>query len=160
MIFRSWLGDKGMLHTLKLLLPALFPSWRFFDVIAPSPRIQYALFDSGSERITEWQEFRPRPVKVSPLKMLKRMVWNSAWNESLYLVSCAERLIEFPTRHSENEILTRIATELSKVGVDSQNANGKSLQFRLMTIRRVEGRLEQEVVFYSRKDVLMPGMHE
>ena len=32
-----------MQNALRLLLPALIPSWRFFDVIAPSPRIEYAL---------------------------------------------------------------------------------------------------------------------
>ena len=148
-----------MLHTLKLLLPALFPSWRFFDVIAPSPRIQYILFNSDGESVIEWQEFRPRPVSVSLFEMLKRMFWNPVWNESLYLVSCAERLIEFPTQHSEREILTRIKAELSKGESDLTNLDVKSVQFRLMIIRRVGKQLEQEFVFYSRKEKLTLGAY-
>ena len=35
-----------MRNPFKLLLPALIPSWSFFDVIAPSPRIEYALLRS------------------------------------------------------------------------------------------------------------------
>ena len=36
-----------MLQTVKLLLPALIPSWRFFSTIAPSPRIEFALLDAN-----------------------------------------------------------------------------------------------------------------
>ena len=28
---------------LRLLLPAVMPSWRFFDVVTASPRLDYAL---------------------------------------------------------------------------------------------------------------------
>lgn len=31
-----------VLAPFKLLLPALIPSWNFFDVIAPAPRVEYA----------------------------------------------------------------------------------------------------------------------
>ena len=143
-----------MLHTLKLLLPAFFPSWRFFDVIAPSPRIQYALFDSVNETVSGWQEFRPRPVRVSFRQMLGRMVWNPGWNESLFLVSCAERLIEFPTRHSEDEILVRIKKELAVNSSHPENTTATQLQFRLVVIKRKETQLVQEVVFHSRKEAL------
>ena len=32
-----------MFNVLKLLIPALLPSWNFFDYITPSPRIQFTL---------------------------------------------------------------------------------------------------------------------
>ena len=51
-----------MLHGLKLLLPALIPSWRFFDTIAPSPRIEYALLHDP-HAAAAWREFRPRPAR-------------------------------------------------------------------------------------------------
>lgn len=42
------------------------------------------------------------------------MLWNPVRNESLFLVSCAERLIEHPTVHSEEEILKRIEYMLDR----------------------------------------------
>ncbi len=45
--------------------------------------------------------------------MLGRLVWNAHWNEALFVVSCAERLVANPTAHSENEIFRRIAADLA-----------------------------------------------
>ena len=94
------------LNTLKLLLPALIPSWNFFDVIAPSPRIEYTLLNSQNESVTDWQEFRPRPEQLSFIQLLFRLLLNPRWNETLFMVSCAERILQNPTeyQHSENEI--------------------------------------------------------
>ncbi len=131
-----------MFNTFKLLLPALAPSWRFFDFIAPSPRIYYAVLNGKNDQPTEWIEFRPRPDSVSFPKMLRRMVWNPDWNESLFMVSCAERIIEAPTQHSEDEILKRIVREL--------DGEAGYIQFRLIVIQRVEESLQQEIVFHSR----------
>ena len=82
-----------MLRPLALLLPALIPSWRFFDVIAPSPRIEFAMLTSPDSAAV-WQAFRPRPARVALSTMLGRLFWNPRWNESLFLVSCAERLVD------------------------------------------------------------------
>ena len=47
-----------ILRPFALLLPALIPSWNFFDVIAPSPRIEIArLVSVDTPRV--WQEFAP-----------------------------------------------------------------------------------------------------
>lgn len=137
-----------MIRVLKLLLPALIPSWRFFDVIAPSPRIQYALLNAKDEEPSEWREFRPRPERVSFLQMLMRMLWNPLWNESLFMVSCAERLLEQPTLHSEDEILKRIEAQLK--GDKAHDVNGVHLQFRLLVVRREGSQILQEPVFQSR----------
>ncbi len=102
-----------MANPFSLLAPALIPSWNFFDVIAASPRVQYALADTREATLEDWDEFRPRPQRMSPAVMLGRLVWNPRWNESLYLVSCAERLVEEPTAHAENEIFRRIAADLA-----------------------------------------------
>jgi len=134
-----------MLQTLKLLLPALIPSWRFFDIIAPSPRIEFALLRSEGETPANWQEFRPRPAFLSFGQMLRRMLWNPRWNESLFLVSCAERLVANPTNHSMVEIRNRIEAEL----VATKIAATPFLQYRLVFISRQEDGLQKEVAYIS-----------
>ncbi|VAW81670.1 hypothetical protein MNBD_GAMMA12-727 [hydrothermal vent metagenome] len=77
--------------------------------------------------------------------MCARMFWNPAWNESLFLVSCAERLVETPTVHSEQEIMKRIVATLLPADISSPY-----VQFRLLLISLHKTELIQEVVFYSR----------
>lgn len=144
-----------MLHILKLLLPALIPSWNFFDVIVASPRIQFSILNKESETTESWQEFRPRPAHLSIWQMLGRMFWNTDWNESLFLMSCAERLMEYPTRHSEDEILKRIKADIIS---DKDNLNLKEttqVQFRLVFIRREGDSLKEEVKFQSKTQVII-----
>lgn len=143
-----------MLHVLKLLLPAILPSWRFFDFIAPSPRIQFTLLTSENDSPREWHEFRPRPMKLSFPKMLGRLLWNPRWNESLFLVSCAERLLEEPTRHSEDEILMRISKEFGE-DISSSQISATHLQFRLLLVQRKGTEILQEVAFESRIQPLL-----
>ncbi|MCG8491728.1 MAG: hypothetical protein MI743_08960 [Sneathiellales bacterium] len=127
-----------------LLLPAVVPSWRFFDEIAPSPRVEYLLLGHEQE---EWLEFRPRPEKISIFKMLRRMVWNPTWNESLFLVSCAERLMAEPTDHSANEIFDRISRDLFVA--NKGMAPAPFLKFRLVFLYRVNGIIERHVTYQS-----------
>ena len=139
-----------MLQTLKLILPAIIPSWRFFDTIAPSPRIEFALLETlqGSESTIPWREFRPRPQSLSISNMLGRMFWNPRWNESLFLVSCAERIMENPTEHSIQEILNRIKNDLQK---DSSvyTIITPYLQFRLVFISRQGLEIQREISYIS-----------
>ncbi len=136
-----------MLQTLKLLLPALIPSWRFFDTIAPSPRIEFTLLQSAQDASGRWQEFRPRPARLSIGSMLKRLFWNPRWNESLFLVSCAERLMASPTEHSSQEILTRIEAELERKSIDVSAT--PYLQFRLVFLSREGAQLQRQITFIS-----------
>jgi hypothetical protein len=129
---------------LKLLLPALIPSWNFFDVIAPSPRVEYARLRSIGDAQGEWREFRPRPARLSPQEMLKRLFWNPRWNESLFLVSCAERLTDVATAHSEDEIFKRIAADLR---AEPEDAERPWLCFRLVFIGREADAVSSEVLF-------------
>ena len=132
------------LQALKLLLPALIPSWNFFDVIAPSPRIEYALLTSPSAP-GDWREFRPRPARLSPLAMACRMVWNPFWNESLFLVSCAERLTSEGSSsdaHSEDEIFKRIAADLP-----GEAADAAWLNFQLVFLTRQSEAIEREILY-------------
>jgi hypothetical protein len=131
-----------MRNPLALLLPALIPSWNFFDVIAPSPRIEYAVLPSPDPAPAEWREVRPRPAHVSLADMLARLVWNPRWNETLFLVSCAERLMDEPTAHSEDEIFHRIAADLAP-GADAW------LTFRLVLVQRQGEAIVREVAYLA-----------
>ncbi len=147
----------NLLQPLKLLLPALIPSWNFFDSIAPSPRIQYSLLNPDTKQVQEWLEFRPRPAKLPFIKMLKRMLWNPTWNESLFLVSCAERILQHYTEHSENEILQRVKKDLATHPENNSLKMATRLQFRLLIIRRNGLHLHEEVMFISRIHPLSSG---
>ena len=132
-----------MPNPLQLLLPALIPSWNFFDVIAPSPRIEYALTASAETAPDGWREFRPRPVRVRPREMAARLLWNPRWNESLFLVGCAERLIDQPTAHSEDEIFKRIVADLAR----GPETVAGWLWFRLVFVAREDDAILREVLF-------------
>jgi hypothetical protein len=131
-----------VLKPLRLLLPALIPSWNFFDVIAPSPRVEYALTNAKDETPGDWREFRPRPAAVSLPTMLIRLLWNPRWNQTLFVVSCAERLVDDPTDHSQDEIFRRIAADLPA-------DTAPWLAFRLVFLSRRGEAIEREVLFQS-----------
>jgi len=131
-----------MLQPLKLLLPALIPSWNFFDVIAASPRIEYTVL-SAPDAGGDWLEFRPRPQRVSLCAMLGRLFWNARWNETLFVVSCAERLLAAPTAHSEDEIFRRIAADLAGAPHEAW------LRFRIALLSEEGNALTREIAFIS-----------
>lgn len=141
-----------MLRTLKLLLPAIIPSWRFFDIIAPSPRIEFTLLTSKNEpslENREWQEFRVRPARLPFLQMLGHMFWNPQRNETLFIVSCAERLLQQSTQHSEDEILKRIVRDIESGALSATMTTANHLQFRLLLVERQGSKLQKIVVFHS-----------
>ncbi len=135
-----------MWKTLTFVLPVLFPSWQFFKTVEPSPRVQWALLTDESDAAVEWKEFRPRPLTVSAFQMAQRLLWNPHRNDTLFVVSCAERIQEFPGSHSIQEIRQRILSDLQERAVET---SGKLLQFRLVFVHRGDAGIEQEVVFIS-----------
>jgi hypothetical protein len=134
-----------MIQALKLLLPALIPSWNFFDVIGASPRIEFALLLAPDAATPDWREFRPRPDRVPLLATLGRLFWNARWNETLFVVSCAGRLMNEPTEHSLNEIFRRIAADLPE-SVDRERT---WLIFRIALVGEVEDKILREIDFIS-----------
>ena len=114
-----------MLHFLSLILPGLIPS-------RPPP---------------EWHEFRPRPPRLSIAATLRRLLWNPDWNEALYLVSLAERLMSDPTDHSIREISQRIISDLKKARAPTPP--GRHLQFRLVFVCREGVDIAQKVTYLS-----------
>lgn len=136
-----------MLQSLKLFLPALIPSWRFFETVEASPRIEFSLLEVEGGKAADWQEFRPRPTHLSFLTMFKRLLWNPAWNESLFLVSCAERLMDNPTEHSRQEIIGRIIAQLEQRSIDVDGM--PYVQFRLAFVSREGEELEKNIGYIS-----------
>lgn len=134
-----------MLRLLTLLLPALVPSWRFFKSIEPSPRVEWSL-DAVGLRET-WHEFRPRPQRVSIPEAVFRLFWNPTWNETLFLVSCAERIQEDPTDHSIHEIRHRIWAHLAQTG--AMPTTSDAVRFRLVFVQRDGETLTQRIIFQS-----------
>lgn len=132
-----------MIRTLKLLLPALIPSWNFFDVIADSPRIEYTLLAAPEDRDSAWLEFRPRPERIPVPAMVGRLFWNARWNETLFVISCAERLMEAPTEYSQSEIFRRVAADLA------ERPAGGWLRFRIALLSEGEGAIAREIAFIS-----------
>ena len=138
-----------MLRTVQLILPALIPSWNFFDVIAPSPRIEFQPLDDAGKPCGDWQAFRPRPEHSSLLTMLRRLIWNPRWNESLFLVSCAERLSQDITpEHSVREILARMKRDLQA------ETDAAQFRFRLVFIHREDETLTQDILYTSAPEPL------
>ncbi|MCX6612166.1 MAG: hypothetical protein NTW74_15090, partial [Acidobacteria bacterium] len=109
--------------------------------IGPSPRIEYALLDEA-HAVAEWREFSPRPARLSFGQMLLRLVWNPRWNQSLYLLGCAERLIENPTEQSTREIVESIKAE-------NADASAPWLQFRVVFVSRQGECTREDINFTS-----------
>lgn len=102
----------------------------------------------------QWQEFRPRPQNLTFMQMAKRMVWNPWWNETLFITSCAERLIKDEQEygvHSTAEIISRIRQDVEKgdFAPDAHNHKSKFFQFRLIFVSRQNVQLEKHILFTS-----------
>lgn len=98
----------SLLRLISLFLPVLFPSWRFFRAVEPSPRIEL-LRDGG------WVEHHPRPEQISLARQVRRMIWNPHWNRYLYSVSLSERLIIEPTQHSLEGLHQMLADDMGQI---------------------------------------------
>jgi len=129
----------------RYLLPALIPSWRFFDYIRPAPRIEFAIVANADEPAPRWQEFRPRPDRLSVTTMLRRLLWNPRWNETLFMVTCAEKVLDEPSAWQVDELLTRIAAEVPH----DQFTGPSYLRFRIVVVAREGERITEHVRFVS-----------
>lgn len=135
-----------MFKTLSFILPVLIPSWRFFQTIEPSPRVEWAMVSDVTAMPVKWRAFRPPPLHATPVRMLWRLLWNPDRNEELYVVSCAERIQQEPTVHSIAEIGQRIRRDIAQMDSDVADP---MFRFRLVFVHRHGARMVQEVVFQS-----------
>ena len=140
---------KAVWLMFRYLLPVLIPSWRFFDFIAPSPRIEFAVIAQLDDPTTRWQEFRPRPVQLPVAAMLRRLLWNPIWNESLFIVSCAEKLLDEPSIRREVELLTRIAATVARGETGDKVTGATYLRFRIVVLKREDEQISRRVGFVS-----------
>lgn len=137
----------GILKILKLLLPAMFPSWRFFDVIGPSPRVEFCPLDNPEDDAAVWHECRPRPARLGFRERLKGFFWNARWNETLYLTNCAERFIQGQEEYASRELRRRLRSDLLR----AEGAEGipAFFRFRLVFVSRDDESLRRDVAFVS-----------
>lgn len=119
-----------MWKILSLILPVLIPSWRFFRAVDPSPRVQWLARDGA------WHEMRPRPQRLGPGTMLRRLLWNPAWNDTLFVVSCAERLEQGPDPIALREIARRVP-------------GGPDTRFRIVFLHDDGASVTQDVILVS-----------
>lgn len=138
---------------LKLILPVIFPSWRFFSSIGPSPRIQLAFLQHEKDQPQQWQDFRPQPARITLTQGLLRLFFNPQWNETLYINTCAEHLFEAPSLMREQEIMQRLLAMLGK-GEVAADSNARYLVFRVNALVRDAHKITQAVVFISRPALL------
>lgn len=123
------------------------PSWRFFDRIGPAPRIECSLAATAAETGREWRELRPRPARVPIAATIARLFWNPRRNESLFVVSCAERLLEEPTRERASLLWTRVA---DAVRADLAGSNSSTyLRIRIIEVTRQGEALADDVMYVS-----------
>lgn len=136
----------GFLRTFNLLLPALFPSWRFFDVIGPSPRVELCLLEAPEDAGKEWQECRPRPRTLGLRERTASFFWNARWNETLYLATCSERLIQGEEERCAREIRRRLRADML-----AGTTGGLSgfFRYRLVFVTRDGAALRRDVLFTS-----------
>ena len=120
-----------------LLMPTLFPSWRFFEEVGPSPRIEYR-----TEADAPWQPATNLPDRLSPWSMLRRLFFSPSWNEHLFLVSTATRLAVDPMMRDVDEISERLSHRLRPTGAEA-------FQFRILFKAREDGRIGQFVFYES-----------
>jgi hypothetical protein len=147
-----------VLTTLKLLIPVFIPSWQFFNKIAASPRIEFTMQATAEKQTDNWQEFSRRPKQRSLLTIIKSIFYNPQWNESLFMTTCAERLISNPTEQASQEIIKRIKAELELRQVNLSRT--PYLQFRLVFVSREGNKLQEDILFISELEKLEEPDHE
>jgi hypothetical protein len=118
---------------IKLLLPILFPSWRFFSSIGPSPRIDVGFVAEAGNSPDVWVPFRPIPSKITFTQQIIRLFHNPQWNELLYINSCGERLFEGGDVFYREEIAQRLLKSIA-LGEIVRPANAKFMQFRIRAV--------------------------
>lgn len=105
----------GLARLAALILPALIPSWRFFDRIGPAPTARYAAQNTAGTPLL-WQPLAPRRASRGPLALIASLLHNPARNEALYIQSLAERLITEDRPHAAGELRAFAARAASREG--------------------------------------------
>lgn len=142
------------LRLLRLLLPVLVPSWRFFDVIAASPRIDYGWSDAVSVEPVHWHPFCPPPAVLGFGQQLCGLVWNPNRNAALYLVSCGDRVVHGGDAFALAEIRSAL---LRAAGQGELVKDGLQLHLRIRSVERQDTAMMEEVVYREALVTDLPG---
>ena len=145
---------RAVSHSLALFLPALAPSWRFFEEIKPSPRIEIAVLRGERAEARRWAEFRPKPETVSIGALIVRLVFNPHRNENLYLLTACEKFLLEESHAARRTILARIRSDLSGVAAsEAQNPERSWVVFRIAALRR-EGHMHDLAMLMRQHGIL------
>ena len=133
---------------LKLLLPIVFPSWRFFSAVESSSRIELGFVAEAHERPVVWDLFHVLPPQLDIITSIKQLFHNPHWNELLYMNTCAEHLGENNSVFYAQELGTRLvaAARNKKIMVD---ATACYLVFRIQRVSMQDETVTSETVFVS-----------
>jgi hypothetical protein len=141
---------------LKLLFPILFPSWRFFSGIGPSPRFDFGFIKYTDEQPEIWQEFSVLPDKIELTKGIVRLLHNPEWNERLYINTCAENLFDEYSEFREQEIARRILWILNRHNKLPENYPYFCYRIRVITYE--DNLVKDEVVFSAKPFLVKRGV--
>jgi hypothetical protein len=138
---------------LKHILPILFPSWRFFSHIAPSPRIELGFITAKLAQPKNWVAFRPLPQQLGLTKSLLHLFHSPQWNELLYINSCAEYLLDGVDEFRVQEIGRRLVNAIYRGEIAAESAS-YGVVFRIRVLTMQDGQRHDEIVFVSQSFVL------
>ncbi|MEN0038998.1 MAG: hypothetical protein AAGC78_18105 [Cellvibrio sp.] len=134
---------------LRLILPVLFPSWRFFSSIGPSPRIEVGFASTAQLEPADWFPVFPLPEKISFTSGIVQLLHNPKWNDRLYINTCAEHLFESHSEFHEQQIAQRLLHLISAREIPVP-INAQTLFFRVRALVAENGQLTEDITFISR----------
>ena len=140
----------------KFLLPILFPSWRFFSSIGPSPRFDFGFIKYTDEQPEVWQEFSVLPDKIELTKGIVRLLHNPEWNERLYINTCAENLFDQYSEFREQEIARRILWILNRHNQLPEDYH--YFCYRIRVITNEDNLVKDEVIFSAKPFLVKRGV--
>ena len=110
------------MKTLTLFLSAIISSWQFFKEAAEAPVLEISFNDEN------WDVLSLRSDKRTFLGFLGGIFYNPKWNEALYIMDCAERLLTDISQRNIDELMDRVVLYLK-----SRNLlNSSQLKYRLL----------------------------
>lgn len=128
---------------LRLLLPILFPSWRFFNSIGPSPRLMLQFDES------DWMEFCPKPQHINCLQRLSQVFYNPAGNKTLFVQSLAVRLFD----EQDSLAITNINLALAQailLGTLTPPAGNAQIRWRIEQLNwDTQGKIIASIIYTS-----------
>lgn len=134
---------------IKLLLPVLFPSWRFFSGIGPSPRFDIGFVKEGETDPLHWIDLSQLPKQLGIWHGVGRLFHNPVWNDWLYINTCAEHLFEFNSDFREREIADRLLS-LFQANANKIPDEASYFCFRIRAIESDDLYPREKIAFFSK----------